>query len=436
MKKWGVIIILIVVSLFFITGVSGQIPVLKLNETTNGTASTKTSIFPIIELKNPANISLSNVNRSIFWGSYLWSDYDMPTIESFSYNQTLAGSNLFLRLDNSNQASWTPTTTLVSNLNTQLWNGNQFATYLNQPVLTTSEVLHDKVQATNGLGMKDSGSSYYTYHKQLYATPYNTVDRNIYWSIGNADRTITLLGNLRVEGSPTINQSLTQTDNIGVQNITANNITLRNLYVSGTIGNSTNRYTWAELNKTIGDNLTNVCMLNQSNNFGNNNVSIKYFNVSEMNYYGGNVSFFTKSTTGTGSNNGDALKICNPAENRCGEIYIDQYGRLVVSIPNDDLFFTATGAVTIEDFSFDATTMGSNSDVLIWSADSNKNGQGQFSFLTSTTETFNIQNQSSTFYGNLSVIWNVTVGGLAGTGNAYACVDSSGKLYRSAVACV
>jgi hypothetical protein len=177
-------------------------------------------------------------------------------------------------------------------------------------------------------------------------------------------------------------------------------------------------------------------MLNQSNNFGNNNVSIKYFNVSEMNYYGGNVSFFTKSTTGTGSNNGDVVKICNPGEARCGELYIDQYGRLVISIPNDDLFFTATGSVTIKDLTFDATTMGSASDVLDWQADNNKNGQGRFRFYTSTTQTVDIQNQSSSFYGNLSVTWNVTINGLAGTGNAYACVNSAGKLYRSAVACV
>ncbi len=44
----------------------------------------------------------------------------------------------YLKLDASNQASWIPTTSLIANLNADLWDGYNFADYLNQPVKTTS----------------------------------------------------------------------------------------------------------------------------------------------------------------------------------------------------------------------------------------------------------------------------------------------------------
>lgn len=44
----------------------------------------------------------------------------------------------FLLLSGENQASWTPTTTLVTNLNANLWSGALFDDYLNQAVKTTS----------------------------------------------------------------------------------------------------------------------------------------------------------------------------------------------------------------------------------------------------------------------------------------------------------
>ena len=44
----------------------------------------------------------------------------------------------YLRLDSTNQSSWTPTTSLVTNLNADLWDGYHFADYLNQAVKTTS----------------------------------------------------------------------------------------------------------------------------------------------------------------------------------------------------------------------------------------------------------------------------------------------------------
>ena len=47
-------------------------------------------------------------------------------------------ASTYLKLDASNQSSWTPTTTVVTNLNADLWDGYQFADYLNQAVLTTS----------------------------------------------------------------------------------------------------------------------------------------------------------------------------------------------------------------------------------------------------------------------------------------------------------
>jgi len=39
-------------------------------------------------------------------------------------------------------------------------------------------------------------------------------------------------------------------------------------------------------------------------------------------------------------------------------------------------------------------------------------------------------------YGNVEVTKNITIHELAGAGNAYACLDSNGMLYRSATACV
>jgi len=45
---------------------------------------------------------------------------------------------LSLHLDGLNQASWTPTTTLVPNLNADLWDGYNFSDYLDQAVKTTS----------------------------------------------------------------------------------------------------------------------------------------------------------------------------------------------------------------------------------------------------------------------------------------------------------
>lgn len=44
----------------------------------------------------------------------------------------------YLRLDSTNQSSWTPTTSLVTNLNADLWDGYHFADYLNQAVKSTS----------------------------------------------------------------------------------------------------------------------------------------------------------------------------------------------------------------------------------------------------------------------------------------------------------
>jgi hypothetical protein len=43
-------------------------------------------------------------------------------------------------------------------------------------------------------------------------------------------------------------------------------------------------------------------------------------------------------------------------------------------------------------------------------------------------------NETGTSY--LTVLGNVTVFALNGTGNAYACIDSTGKIYRSSLACV
>ena len=41
----------------------------------------------------PVNVSSYNVTSSDYWGSYLWSDYNMPTILSFAYNQTSSTFN-------------------------------------------------------------------------------------------------------------------------------------------------------------------------------------------------------------------------------------------------------------------------------------------------------------------------------------------------------
>jgi hypothetical protein len=48
------------------------------------------------------------------------------------------GDARYLMLANTNQASWTPTTTLVTNLNADLWDGYQFADYLDQAVKVAS----------------------------------------------------------------------------------------------------------------------------------------------------------------------------------------------------------------------------------------------------------------------------------------------------------
>jgi len=53
--------------LLLLINVSAQIPVLKLNETTNQTRSTYDSVFPLIEMQTPGNMSLNNVNSSDFW---------------------------------------------------------------------------------------------------------------------------------------------------------------------------------------------------------------------------------------------------------------------------------------------------------------------------------------------------------------------------------
>jgi hypothetical protein len=51
----------------------------------------------------------------------------------------VSGNDLrYLKLDNSNQASWTPSTTLVTNLNADLWDGYQFSDYLDQAVKIAS----------------------------------------------------------------------------------------------------------------------------------------------------------------------------------------------------------------------------------------------------------------------------------------------------------
>lgn len=59
--------ILFLIILLMSVNIFAQIPTLKLNETTNMTRSTYDSVFPIIEMQNPANVSLSNVNSSDYW---------------------------------------------------------------------------------------------------------------------------------------------------------------------------------------------------------------------------------------------------------------------------------------------------------------------------------------------------------------------------------
>lgn len=55
------------------------------------------------------------------------------------------------------------------------------------------------------------------------------------------------------------------------------------------------------------------------------------------------------------------------------------------------------------------------------------------------SQTANLQeweNSAGTALTTIDSVGNITIGGLAGSGNAYACLDSNGKLYRSASACV
>ena len=49
-----------------------------------------------VPLNYSAIVSNLTVNMSSYWGSYLWTDYNMPTILSYAYNQTLGGNGIFV----------------------------------------------------------------------------------------------------------------------------------------------------------------------------------------------------------------------------------------------------------------------------------------------------------------------------------------------------
>jgi len=78
----------------------------------------------------------------------------------------------------------------------------------------------------------------------------------------------------------------------------------------------------------------------------------------------------------------------------------------------------------------------------IKSSESNGTTNGGFSFIQDTdTGLFSPSDGVISFYSNaqermkVDTSGGVTISALAGTGNAYACIDSTGKIYRSATAC-
>jgi len=84
MKAWTFLL-----ALLLVTSVSAGMDIIGPGD------STTDRVVNLVTPPTPAvtNTTIGNVNSSTWWGNYLWTDYDMPSILSYTYNQTTPFTN-------------------------------------------------------------------------------------------------------------------------------------------------------------------------------------------------------------------------------------------------------------------------------------------------------------------------------------------------------
>tara|TARA_R100000742_G_scaffold4279_1_gene1657 strand:- start:9238 stop:14379 length:5142 start_codon:yes stop_codon:yes gene_type:complete len=157
---------------------------------------------------------------------------------SFTSNPVFSNTPQFTKADGNTPFTVT-STTKVANLhsdNSDKWDGYQFSDYLDQAVKTTSDVTFGTITATElsavqgGIHEHDSGNTYST---ELRMTPTSlSANRTLSILNGDADRTITVDGNLNIESASIINQDVTTDSDTTFGSTTLSNLTSTRLIAS------------------------------------------------------------------------------------------------------------------------------------------------------------------------------------------------------------
>jgi len=124
--------------------------------------------------------------------------------------------------------------------------------------------------------------------------------------------------------------------------------------------------------------------------------------LSTINPFGPNITLFTEYDWG-GSLDGFAFIVCNEGEGKCGQQYVDKYGRYVIESPEDDLQFYADGTINIEDIRFTGQDIYTTGAVLGLEANADDVGTGYLNFIVSGQTTFqSYHDKATTFYGDIN----------------------------------
>jgi len=165
-----------------------------------------------------------------------------------------------------------------------------------------------------------------------------------------------------------------------------------------------------------------------------------------LNPNGGDIHLFDTKVL-NGSTDGYKLYLHNMGEgaSNAGSIYIDQYGRLHLDSPNDDVVFSAAGSVQFESIAFNGAIMYTVTAELDIKANNNQTDIGRVSFYptqnwkvrfeanedSSTHDAYFYNFDISTTTGNLTIGGLSTLTGGAATGNIEPITDDTYYLGRN-----
>lgn len=135
--------------------------------------------IPSIEVLDTGLVKLAQYSGNVLLGTGTDNGTDKLQVNGSILGTTLKGTTLTSTVATGTAPLTVTSTTMVSNLNAQYWNGNAFSSYLNQAVLTTSTPTFADVYTNGWFRNNSSGNGLYN---QATTQHFYSDDDN-YWNI-------------------------------------------------------------------------------------------------------------------------------------------------------------------------------------------------------------------------------------------------------------